>query len=50
VATLLTDRRRLSVLSENSRAFAEAFSEEKIAARVSRLYRRLVVLAKSANS
>jgi glycosyltransferase involved in cell wall biosynthesis len=50
VATLLTDRRRLSVLSENSRAFAEAFSEEKIAARVSRLYRRVVVLAKSANS
>lgn len=47
VATLLTDRRRLSVLSENSRAFAEDFSEEKIAEKVLRLYRRVVILGKS---
>jgi len=47
VATLLTDRRRLSALSKNSRAYAEDFSEEKIAAKVLKLYRRVVVLGKS---
>jgi len=47
VATLLSDRRRLSALSENSRAFAEDFSEEKIAEKVLRLYRRVIVLGKS---
>jgi glycosyltransferase involved in cell wall biosynthesis len=50
VANLLADRLRLSALSENSRAFAEAFSEEKIAEKVLRLYRRGVVLAKSAKA
>jgi glycosyltransferase involved in cell wall biosynthesis len=47
VATLLTDRQRLSALSENSRVFAEDYSEEKIAEKVLRLYRRVVVLGKS---
>ena len=47
VATLLADRRRLSDLSENSRIFAGDYAEEKIAEKVSRLYRRVVVLAKS---
>jgi glycosyltransferase involved in cell wall biosynthesis len=47
VVTLLTDRQRLSALSENSRAFAKDFSEERIAARVLRLYRRVVILRKS---
>jgi 1,2-diacylglycerol 3-alpha-glucosyltransferase len=47
VANLLTDRGWLSVLSENSRAFAEDYSEEKIAEKVLKLYRRVVVLGKS---
>jgi glycosyltransferase involved in cell wall biosynthesis len=47
VATLLTDRRRLSVLSENSRVFAEDFYEEKIAEKILKLYRRVVILGKS---
>ncbi len=47
VANLLSDRQRLSVLSENSRAFAEGYSEEKIAEKVLRLYQRVVVLGKS---
>jgi glycosyltransferase involved in cell wall biosynthesis len=50
VANLLADRRRLAVLSENCRAFAEDYSEEKIAEKVLRLYRRVVVLKKSANA
>lgn len=49
VAALLSDRRRLSVLSENSRIFADDYSEEKIAKKVLRLYRRVVVLGKSNN-
>jgi len=44
VATLLTDHRRLSALSENSRAFAEDYTEEKIAQQVLKLYRRVAVL------
>ncbi|BBO86683.1 glycosyl transferase (plasmid) [Desulfosarcina ovata subsp. sediminis] len=47
VATLLMDRIRLSELSANSRGFAEAYAEEKIAQRVLTLYRRVVVLRKS---
>jgi 1,2-diacylglycerol 3-alpha-glucosyltransferase len=47
VANLLADRRRLSVLSENSRTFAEDYSEERITEKVLRLYRRVVVLGKS---
>ncbi len=47
VAALVTDRRRLAVLSENSRVFAEDYSEEKIAEKVLKLYGRVVVIAKS---
>jgi 1,2-diacylglycerol 3-alpha-glucosyltransferase len=47
VVSLLTDRQQLSVLSENSRSFAENFSEEKIAKKVLALYRRVIVLGKS---
>jgi len=50
VATLLSDQRQLSILSKNSRAFAKDFSEEKIAAKVLKLYRRVVVLTKSENT
>jgi glycosyltransferase involved in cell wall biosynthesis len=47
VETLLADRRWLSDLSENSRNFAEGYSEENIAEQVLKLYRRVVVLRKS---
>lgn len=47
VATLLRDRVMLSVLSENSRVFAEDYAEENIAEQVLKLYRRVVVLGKS---
>jgi small-conductance mechanosensitive channel len=47
VATLLRDRVRLSVFSENSRVFAEDYAEEKIAQQVLKLYRRVAVLVKS---
>lgn len=50
MATLLTDRRRLFALSENSRVFTEDYSEDKIAEKVLRLYRRVVVLGKSNNA
>jgi len=50
VVNLLADRQRLSVLSGNSRAFAEDYSEEKIAEKVLKLYRRVVVLGKSNNT
>jgi len=49
VANLLEDGKQLSVLSENSRAFAENYSAEKITEKVSRLYRRVVVLGQSEN-
>ncbi len=49
VANLLEDGQRLSALSENSRAFAENYSMEKITEKVSRLYRRVVVLGQSKN-
>jgi 1,2-diacylglycerol 3-alpha-glucosyltransferase len=49
VASLLADRQRLSFLSKNSRAFAETYFEEKIAEKVLRLYRRVIVLGKSKN-
>jgi len=44
VANLLEDDQQLSALSENSRAFAENYSVEKITEKVSRLYRRVVIL------
>jgi 1,2-diacylglycerol 3-alpha-glucosyltransferase len=47
VVTLLGDEQRLSYLSKNSRAFAENYSVEKITEKVSRLYRRVLVLSKS---
>lgn len=47
VVSLLTDRQWLSILSENSRSFAENYSEEKIAKKVLGLYRRVIVLGKS---
>jgi glycosyltransferase involved in cell wall biosynthesis len=50
VANLVADRQQFSVLSENSRAFAEDYSEEKIAEKVLKLYRRVVVLGKSNNT
>jgi 1,2-diacylglycerol 3-alpha-glucosyltransferase len=37
----------LSVLSQNSRVFAEDYSEEKIAEKVLNLYWRVVILGKS---
>jgi 1,2-diacylglycerol 3-alpha-glucosyltransferase len=49
VANLLDDSLRLSVLSENSRVFAEDYSVEKITEKVLRLYRRVVVLHQSQN-
>jgi len=49
VATLLEDKQLLSALSENSRVFAENYSVEKITEKVSRLYRRVLVLNKSEN-
>lgn len=47
VATLLEDKQRLSALSENSRAFAEDYSVEKITEKVLKLYHRVLVLSKS---
>jgi 1,2-diacylglycerol 3-alpha-glucosyltransferase len=47
VITLLEDQELLSVMSRNSLAFAENYSEEKIIERVLRLYRRVLVLNRS---
>jgi 1,2-diacylglycerol 3-alpha-glucosyltransferase len=47
VVTLLSDRRRLSVLSDNSRVFAEDYSEAKTSQQVLKLYRRVIALGKS---
>jgi glycosyltransferase involved in cell wall biosynthesis len=47
VARLLCDRSLLAAFSENSKAFAENFSEEKIVEKVLRLYRRVIILGKS---
>jgi glycosyltransferase involved in cell wall biosynthesis len=49
VAILLEDKQLLLALSENSRAFAENYSVEKVTEKVSRLYRRVLVLSKSEN-
>jgi 1,2-diacylglycerol 3-alpha-glucosyltransferase len=49
VAALLDDGQRLSVLSENSRAFAENYSVERITEKILRLYRRVVVIGQSKN-
>jgi len=47
VVNLLEDNQQLLDLSENSRAFAENYSVEKITEKVSRLYHRVLVLSKS---
>jgi glycosyltransferase involved in cell wall biosynthesis len=47
VIKLLSDSKRLSILSENSRLFAENYSLEKITEKVLKLYRRVIVLGKS---
>lgn len=47
VTSLLMDREKLSIMSENSRVFAGDYGEEKIAEQVLKLYRRVVVLGKS---
>ena len=47
VATLLDDKQRRSVLSRNSREFAKNYSVEEITEKISRLYRRVIVLGKS---
>lgn len=49
VINLLSDSKKLSVLSENSKLFAENYSMEKITEKVLRLYRRVIVLGKSKN-
>jgi len=46
VANLLADHQRLSVLSENSRSFAGDYSQEKIAEKVLRIYRRVIFIGK----
>jgi glycosyltransferase involved in cell wall biosynthesis len=47
VAGLLDDDQRLAVMSRNSLAFAGDYSEEKMSAKVSRLYRRVTILHRS---
>ncbi|MCG6973280.1 MAG: glycosyltransferase [Desulfobacterales bacterium] len=49
VAALLDDGKRLSVMSDNSREFAEMYSMEKITDKISKLYRRTVVIGQSKN-
>ncbi len=44
VAGLLTDRQRLLLLAENSRAFAASYTEEKVAENVLKFYRRVIAL------
>jgi len=50
VANLLEDDEQLSVLSSNSRVFAENYSVEKITKKVAKLYRRVLVLCQSQDS
>ncbi|MEJ2655806.1 MAG: glycosyltransferase [Desulfobacterales bacterium] len=47
IAALLDDGKRLSVLSENSRAFAGNYSVERMTEKILRLYRRVVVVGQS---
>ncbi|NBK22227.1 MAG: glycosyltransferase [Spirochaetia bacterium] len=47
VVSLLSDTEKLSALSENSRTFAQTFSEENIAKKVEALYQRVVLLHKA---
>lgn len=49
VASLLENGKQLSILSENSRLFAEDFSVERVTEKVLTLYRRVVVLNQSDN-
>jgi glycosyltransferase involved in cell wall biosynthesis len=46
VTSLLKDRHRLSDLSKSTQIFAQEYAEEKIAAKVLSLYRRVIVLGK----
>jgi len=46
---MLTDSQQLSAMSQNSLSFAENYSEENIAEKVLKLYRRIVILGKSKN-
>ncbi len=47
VAALLDDGKRLSVLSDNSKEFAENYSMERITEKILKLYRRTVVIRQS---
>ena len=47
VVRLLEDSKQLSVLSDNSRVFAENYSIEKITENVLKLYQRVILLAES---
>lgn len=49
VSALLENRKLLSVMSQNSITFADAYSEDKIAERVLKLYQRMIILGKSKN-
>ena len=44
ISALLSDEAKLAELSENSRTFAQAYSEERIAQKVEALYQRVVLL------
>ena len=44
---VLEDDQQMEILASNSRIFAEQYSVEKIAERVSSLYRRVVVITQS---
>jgi Glycosyltransferase len=44
VAGLLADKQQLALFSENSRVFAQSFSEQNIARKVEALYQRVVLL------
>jgi len=50
VAVLIENRKLLSVMSQNSVAFANGYSEDKIAERILKLYQRVIILEKSKNS
>ena len=49
IICLLSDRKQLSILSENSRLFAEKFSLENITEKILILYRRTIVHSASKN-
>lgn len=49
VAGLLEEDKQLSILSENSKKFAENYSVKKITDKILRLYQRVIILSKSKN-